>query len=176
MQHELARKMKSAMTTSEYSIERIYKDYGAKVLGYARSKISNPQDAEDVCSTVFLKIQQGLPFYDSSVSSLSTWIYAIARNTVIDFYRRARPVEQLNEEVVIADDTFESIFNEEMLEELAAALEKLPQRECNIILLHYYSGKSLKETAELMKISYSNVKIPHKKALAHLKRQMQFEL
>ena len=66
-------------------MEKIYMEYGGKVLRYVRSKISDPQDAEDVCASVFLKVQRGLSAYDDSRSSLSTWIYSIAHNAVIDF-------------------------------------------------------------------------------------------
>ena len=157
-------------------MESIYKEYSDKVLRYARSKISNPQDAEDVCSAVFLKIQRGLPQYDPSKSSLSTWIYSIARNAVIDFYRRSRTDEQLDEEIACTEDGFETLYEEETLEALAAALERLPTRESDVIILHYYSGKPLKEIAQRMKMSYSNLKSLHKKALVHLKKQLRLEL
>ena len=71
------------MKTSERTMEKIYMDFGGKVLRYVRSKISDPQDAEDVCASVFLKVQRGLSAYDDSRSSLSTWIYSIAHNAVI---------------------------------------------------------------------------------------------
>ena len=157
-------------------MEYIYREYSDKVLRYVRSRISNPHDAEDVCSTVFLKIQQGLPLYDSSRSSLSTWIYSITRNTVTDFYRRMHVVEELNEEIASPENEFGALYNDEMLEALASALESLPRRECDVIVLHYYSGKPLKEIAELMKMSYSNIKLLHKKALAHLKKLLQFKI
>ena len=57
--------MKSTMAASEYTMEHIYMEYKSKVLRYVRLKISDLQDAEDVCSTVFMKIQIGLPLYDS---------------------------------------------------------------------------------------------------------------
>lgn len=169
------------MATSEYTaertMERIYREFSDKVLRYARSKISDLHDAEDVCSTVFLRVQQGLPRYDSAKASLSTWIYSIARNTVADFYRHTRAVEPLNEEIVCCEeDGLENLYNDETLEALAAALESLPKRESDIIVLHYYSGKQLKEIAVLMKMSYSNIKSLHKKALAHLKKLLQFRL
>ena len=57
-------------------------------------------------------------------------------------------------------------------EELAAALEKLPQRERDVIILHYYSGISLREISEAIGMSYSNMKIIHRKALAGLKKHL----
>ena len=143
-------------------------EYSDKVLRYVRSKISDPQDAEDVCASVFLKVQRG--------SSLSTWIYSIAHNAVIDFYRRSRETAPLDEEIACTEDGFEDIYNNETLNTLASALENLSPRERDVIILHYYSGKSLKEIAALMNMSYSNMKLLHKKALLHLKKQMRFKI
>ncbi|PWM49201.1 MAG: hypothetical protein DBX39_05320 [Bacillota bacterium] len=164
------------METSECTMEKIYMEYSSKVLRYVRSKISNPQDAEDVCSSVFLKVQRGLPEYDKSRSSLSTWIYSIAHNAVIDFYRRSHKNVQLDEEIACTEDGFEDIYNDEALNALAAALESLSPRESDIIVLHYYSGKSLKEIAALMDMSYSNIKVVHKKVISRLKKQLQFKI
>ena len=61
------------------------------------------------------------------------------------------------------------MLNEETLESLADALGQLPQRERDIIILHYYSGKTLKSIAEIMDISYSYVKLLHAKALKVLR-------
>lgn len=157
-------------------MEKIYAEYSSKVLRYVRSKISNLQDAEDVCSSVFLKVQRGLALYDDSKASLSTWIYSIARNAVIDFYRRFREPELLKEEIACTEDGFEEVCNDETLNELAAALENLSPRESDIIVLHYYSGKSLKEIAKLMQMSYSNMKSLHKQALSRLKKLLQFKI
>lgn len=155
-------------------IECIYIEYRQKILRYVRSKISSPQEAEDICSAVMIKIINGLPGFDSSKSSLNTWIYTITRNALTDYYRRYRIHEPLEEEIVYSENGFDEILREEMLEELAEALEKLPQREKDIIILHYYSGITLKEIAVSMGMSYSNLKNVHHRALSHLRRQMDF--
>lgn len=154
-------------------MDRIYREYREKVLRYARSKIASPQDAEDVCSEVFLKVQRGLAGFDERKASLSTWIYSVARNAVIDFYRRFRVFGQMDEEIACTEDGFEEILNAETLEELAVALEHLPERERNLIILHYYSGFSLKEISHRMGISYSYIKELHVKALVRLKKDMR---
>ena len=55
---------------------------------------------------------------------------------------------------------------------LADALEMLDIRLRDIIILHYYGGKSLKEIATAMNMSYPNIKILHKKALNQLKKML----
>lgn len=61
------------------------------------------------------------------------------------------------------------MLNEETLNSLADALEQLSRRERDIIILHYYSGRTLKGIAEIMDISYSYVKLLHTKALKVLR-------
>ena len=160
------------MTTTERSVDCIYREYREKVFRYVRSKINSPQDAEDVCSAVFLKVQQGLVGFDEGKASLSTWIYSITRNSVIDFYRRSHAVSPVDEELAYTEDGFDEILNRETLDELACALERLPERDRNIIILHYYSGLSLKAAAQRLGISYSHLKALHGRALQRLKRQL----
>ena len=160
------------MNEDRLTVERVYREYYPRILGYVRSKLSSPQEAEDVCSSAMLKIVRGLPTFDPEKSSLSTWIYTIVRNTLTDHYRSRRSHEELGEDIPYEGDDFEEILQEERLEELAAALEKLPQRERDVIILHYYSGISLREISEAIGMSYSNMKIIHRKALAGLKKHL----
>lgn len=160
------------MNEDRQTAERVYREYYSRILGYVRSKLSSPQEAEDVCSSAMLKIVRGLPTFDPEKSSLSTWIYTIVRNTLTDHYRSRRSHEELGEDIPYEGDDFEEILQEERLEELAAALEKLPQRERDVIILHYYSGISLREISEAIGMSYSNMKIIHRKALAGLKKHL----
>ena len=71
-------------------MERIYADYRNKVMGYIRARVQRWADAEDLCSDVFEKVQRKLGDFDSSKASVSTWIFTITRNTVIDYFRRSR--------------------------------------------------------------------------------------
>ena len=79
------------------------------------------------------------------------------------------------EEDAVTEDAFAGILEEETLEELASALEKLPPRERDLIVLHYYHNLQLKEIAQIMGMSYSNCKVIHSKALARLRQHMTFD-
>lgn len=160
------------MNEDKQMIERVYMEYYPKIMGYVRSKLSSQQEAEDISSSIMLKIIKGLPLFDPEKAALSTWIYTITRNTLTDYYRSRRIHEQLEEDIACDTDDFDEILREEQLEELAEALEKLSYRERNVILLHYYSGISLKEISVSMGMSYSNLKIIHYKALSCLKKYM----
>ena len=68
-------------------MEKIYLDYKDKVFRYVLGKVRNTQDAEDVTSEIFLKVQSSLDSYDEEKATLSTWIYTITHNTVCTYYR-----------------------------------------------------------------------------------------
>ncbi|MCR5626413.1 MAG: sigma-70 family RNA polymerase sigma factor [Lachnospiraceae bacterium] len=161
------------MVITEEFKEQIYKDYSGKVFSYIRSKISNNEDAEDLMANVFVKVYQNLDKYDDSKASISTWIFNITRNTVIDFFRVNHVsnefTEEMNETVADERDEFANILKEETLTELAEALKKLPERERDLLILHYYEGLTLKVVAEKLDMSYSNCKLVHNKALVELK-------
>lgn len=153
--------------------EKIYSEYYEKVYGYIVSKINNPHDAEDIAADVFVKIYSKLDTFDESKASISTWIYTVTRNTLTDYYRTRKVFAEIPE--TLENDTFidDEICNAETLEKLADALEKLDSRERDIIILRFYSGKTLKEIAEKMDISYAYVKILQNKAFSSLKKFLE---
>lgn len=154
-------------------LEQIYEAYHGKVMGYIRARVSRWADAEDLCSEVFEKVQRKLDDFDSSKASVSTWIFTITRNTVIDYFRRRKPSEELDENLSDGAELDEDLLNGETLSELASALRSLPDEMRDIIVLRYYDGKPLTEIAELMGLSYGAVKLRHQSALAKLRMHMQ---
>ena len=67
--------------------EALYTAYSEKVRGYVFGKVANRHDAEDLVSDVFLKAYEKYPTFDADRASVSTWLYTITRNTVIDYFR-----------------------------------------------------------------------------------------
>lgn len=151
----------------------LYADYREKVFGYLLGKVGNRDLAEDLCSDVFLKIYEKLDSFDETKASLSTWVFTVMRNTLIDYYRTRKVTEEVPEELSADFSVEEEVCQSEELELLAKALETLPERERDLIILHYYSGVSLKEIALRMGISYTYVKVLHNKALTALKKRME---
>ena len=153
--------------------ETVYREYHSRVLGYFRSHLHNAVEAEDLAAEVFVRVLKALPDYDPQKASISTWIYAISHNVLIDHFRRNRETAELPEELSAPGDILEDIVEEEELESLADALLKLSPEERQVIVLRYYAGKPLTEVAFRMGLSYGAVKIRHNKALAQLKRLLK---
>lgn len=156
------------------NLEEIYNEYHDKVLAYIRGKVNNNEDAEDITSDVFLKVQKKLAEYDEGKATVSTWVYTIARNSVIDFYRVNRTTEELpdelTEEMASDDETDDSLLQKETLQELAEALGKLSPEERAIIVFRYYEGMSLTDIQKKTGLSYGQVKLRHNSALKEMRK------
>ncbi len=148
--------------------EQVFQNYSKKIMSYIRPRINNPADAEDLHATIFTKIFEKFASFDQTKASVSTWVYTIARNTLIDFFRTRKIYDELGDEDIVEEDAFQGILDEETLQELTDALKKLPQRERDLIILHYYNNMQLKEIALKLHMSYSNCKLVHNKALMKL--------
>lgn len=152
--------------------EQIYTDFHNKVFGYIQSKVKNMQIAEDLASDVFVKVYERINVFDEKKASLSTWIYLITKNTLIDYYRTRKEHSELPEQLSASSSVEESVCTTEMLDALAKALEELEEREKRIVIQHFYEGATLKEIAKQMDISYSYVKLLLNKAIGKLKKSL----
>ena len=152
--------------------EQIYRDYYDKVFAYTVNRTRSREDAEDLTSEIFIKVYNKLESFDEKKAQLSTWIYQIAKHSVIDYYRRYKLSEELPEEITNDEDLDENLLNEEALSELASALQKLPVEQRDIIINRYYYGQTLQEIAEMMSLSYGVTKLRHKEALFRLRTEM----
>ncbi len=152
------------------SKEEIYSQYRDKVFVYVKNHVNSIEDAEDITSDIFIKIYTKIDTYDESKASLSTWIYSMTSNTVIDFYRTNHIHSEIPEDLSDERSSIEEeILNEEALELLADALSKLPQELTDIIVLRYYKGLTLQEVAKQMNLSYGVTKLRHREALGKLR-------
>ncbi len=166
--------IQSVTTINDEFAEKIYTEYHVKVLRYISSRINNRDDAEDLASTVFLKV---LNSYDSTRVGVSSWIYTITQNTVRDYLRKCKTqkthtgYDENLEIIPFTDENVngDSIIREEEIGQLADALELLSERERDIIIMRYYKELSPKEIAEAMNISYSNVRFINHCAISKLR-------
>ena len=155
------------------SKEEIYTQYKDKVFGYVKNHVNSVEDAEDLTSEIFIKIYSKIDSYDESKASLSTWIYSMTSNRVIDYYRTNHVHSEIPEDLSDEKSTIEEdVLNKETLEQLAKALESLPEELTDIIVLRYYKGLTLQEVAAKMGLSYGVTKLRHREALGKLREML----
>lgn len=155
--------------------EQIYREYYPKVFGYLRSRVERIQDAEDLAQTVFIKVYTKLDLFDSEKSSISTWIFNITRNTLIDHQRSMslRNHDEIPETMADeSEDAIDNLITEESMERLADALEQLTDEERDLIIMHYYNNYTMLKIAEIMYRPYGQIKRLHVKAMQKLKKYL----
>ncbi len=138
--------------------------FKGKVFRLACSILHNETQAEDATQDVFVKIWRGLPGYHGG-ASLSTWIYAITRNTCLtELKRRDRhPTVSLQEPEMEAASGWISALQSADLEpgsemDVEILLTKLPQNYRQVITLFYLEQKSYEEAALMLGIPLGTVK------------------
>ena len=153
--------------------EQIYATYNKKVMGYIMARVQRRAEAEDLCADVFEKVFRKIDDYDTEKAAVSTWIYTITRNTLIDYFRKMKPTEEIDENIPEGTTIDASLLNREMLSDLAKALRMLPREQQDIVVMLYYDRKPMTEIAQIMHLSYGVVKLRHQKALATLKKYLE---
>ena len=148
--------------------EKLYEEFYPKVLGYVRSKVS-PSDAEDVTANVFVKVYANLERFDEQRACLSTWIYTITHNTVIDHWKRQERAP-LSLEEHLEYLTEDSPGRDDALEALSEALEKLTSVQRDVVILHYYFGLQHAEIAQKLRLTPANTRKICSLALASLRK------
>lgn len=131
----------------------IWNRFNGELEQFIVSKVSNKETAKDLLQDVFMKIHKNKHQLKTE-SKLTSWVYQITRNTIIDFYRSRKEIipEELN-----LKDTEES-KNNQFLGCLLPFVDQLPEKYQEAIRLTSLEGISQKDYAKKKGISYSAAK------------------
>ncbi len=152
--------------------DKIYRKYKDDVYNYVYWRVMDREDALDITQEIFMKVYKNLDGFEKK-SSIKTWIFAIARNTVTNFLTRSkRDFSELDESLFAGGNRREL----EVKKEVLASLEKLSEDHKEIIRLYYFDGFSYRDMAELLDISIGTVKSRLKRAKEHLKKELEKKL
>lgn len=143
---------------------RLYEQYLPKVFRYINYRIVDQHMAEDLTSTVFEKALTKFKTYDSEKAGFSTWIFSIARNTLIDHYRLNQkdpnvPLESALPIPVENASIEENMAREEECQILQKCLHQLSTNEQEIISLKFGGEMTNRQIAKMIGLSESNVGI-----------------
>ena len=91
----------------------------------------------DLVSSVFEKIVKESNSYRGNPNAVSSFVYTITRNKVIDYYRTRRKYEEISESLQSFELPEDDILKNEVLETLSVSLSFLPEDERKVIVFHY---------------------------------------
>ena len=152
------------------SLEDLYRDNYKRVYNYVFYKTLSRDLTEDIVSEAFLKAVRAFDSFDASKASFSTWVCTIARNCMLDYYRRTRPVEDIEE---IPEGVFATEDSYDETDETAQLVRKLlavvDEDDRELINLKYYQGLRNKEIAEVLGINASTIATRLSRAIARMR-------
>jgi RNA polymerase sigma-70 factor (ECF subfamily) len=139
------------------ALETAWDNLAAKLRGYIRTRVNDHAAAEDILQDVFLKAHTRSHQLES-VDKIDGWIYLIARNAVIDHYRKLKPTAELPEELPRETDEPPLEHTDALQEAFRKMVFNLPEPYRQALVLTEYKGLTQKELAERLGISISGAK------------------
>jgi RNA polymerase sigma-70 factor (ECF subfamily) len=147
----------------------LYRRYARPVFGLALRRLGDRGRAEDAVQETFASIWRAAGSYKPERGPGAPWLYAVARNAIVDNGRSRRepPVDRVEEE---ADDVTPADRAEAgwVAWRVHRSLAELPENERVVIELAYWRGRSQSEIAELLGIPLGTVKTRTRTGLARL--------
>lgn len=152
----------------------LYDHYFPRVYKYVYYRVGERKVAEDLVSTIFLKVVERIDSYREKHGEFSPWLFRIAHNVVVDFYRdKARsevPLEDSAVEIVSTQFTEQQVLERLSDEDLLAKVACLADREREIIGLKFGAGLSNGQIANLLNLSNNYVAVILYRAMKKLRQ------
>lgn len=147
---------------------KMFQAYADAIYKFAYYRLNDVEKAEDITSIVFTKAWEARNTYKGP--SEQAWLFTIARNTLIDSYRKHKD-ERLDkdENTISHDSTADDLDSELAVQKLRLALRKIAPELQDIIELRYIERISVKDTAQRLNISEANVRVKQHRALQKLR-------
>lgn len=153
------------------AFETLYRRHKSRLFGFLLGRLKNRSEAEEVFQAVFAKLHQARRSYRPEIPFLP-WIFTIARNALIDHYRREQRQRHVitSEEAVIACAAPSE--DKTPIEAAVAELASLTAAQRQVLELRFNQGLSFREIAAQLALSPANTRQIAGRAIARLRRLM----
>ncbi len=158
------------------AFNKLYEYYLPIMFRYIVNRVANKDIAEDLTSQTFLKALKKLNSFDNS-RSFGAWLYTIAHNNIIDFYRKSKEY-QINVEVLqnflSSDDSPEKKAEKaELTKNVIEVLKQLPPAYQEVLTLRFLEEKGNEEIAEILGCTTNNVNVKIHRALKCFEKYLE---
>ncbi len=149
------------------ALDKIFRSVYVKVYHYLYYRVRNKDDAEDLTSEVMIKMVKALK---NQHGNFIAWIYRIARNTLIDYYRKEETKEEisyenLSQEIPVEEEPKEIL----RIDRLKEAITHLTKEQADVITLKFIQEYDNSEIARIMGKSVGAIKVLQYRALKALR-------
>lgn len=142
------------------TFENVYDLYFQKIYNYVYFRVRHREDVEDVVSIVFYKALSKFDKFTGEDEKILAWLYVIARNEVISFYRSKNKDSfvSLNDNIVSDFDVESIILTYDTEKSIMEALNKVTKEQQDALILYFIQGLKMKEVASILGKSEGAIK------------------
>lgn len=153
----------------------LYEELYPKIYNYVYYRILHKETAEDITGEVFYKAIANAALFDEQKASYATWLFAIAHNLVLKFYRDKKDVisfeefSETSEIPSLIESPDNTLIADEDTRRLHTLLKTLTERERTILALRFWGEFSYKDIAKQINLSEKNVSVILSRTITKLK-------
>lgn len=166
-----------AKNGDQQAFGKLYDHYSGPIYRFIVLKVSGKQEAEDLMHEVFLNAWQKLPNFEERGFPFSSWLYKIARNKVIDYYRTKKQHVTIDDEQgaalvdqLRATDTNNDLDTTLGLEKVKEAMELLTGEQREVLTMRFVQDLNPKEIAVILNKREGTIRIIQHRAVTKLKK------
>ena len=172
------------MATARLPIVQTIKKYSKQLFGFIRQRVSSDEDAEDILQDVWYQLSSQPEV--EAIEQVGSWLYRVARNRIVDTYRKQRPEtledygyededgEIVFKDLLLADDgTPESDYLRELFwQQLMEALDELPENQRQVFVWNELEDETFQEIADRTGENIKTLISRKRYAVQHLRRRL----
>jgi RNA polymerase sigma factor (sigma-70 family) len=167
-------------------ISDVVKRERSRLLNFIRRRVADPGDAEDIVQDVFSELVEANRML-MPIEHVTGWLFRVARNRIIDLFRRRKPESFSENEIADDDDALhfedllpspdagpEALYLRQVLfDELARAVGDLPEEQRVVFVAHEIEGRSFKQIAAETGVSINTLLSRKRYAVLRLRARLQ---
>ena len=178
--------MQSMALEQDQRITEVVEREQSRLRSFIRRRVPDPGDVEDILQDVFYELVEANRLL-VPIDHLTGWLFRVARNRIIDLFRKKKP-ESFSDAAVV-DEEGELLRIEEMLpspdagpealylrnmlvDELEDALDELPEEQREVFVAHELEGRSFRELAAETGVSINTLLSRKRYAVRHLRKRL----
>ena len=175
------------MSEQDQRISEAVAREGPRLRDFIRRRVEDRAEAEDILQEVFYEFVEANRLL-MPIDHVTGWLYRVARNRIIDFFRKKRPehfsdiaVANEDDERLELEDLLPSpdaepealYFRNVVLDELERAIDELPEEQRAVFVAHELEGRSFKEIAAQTGVSLNTLLARKRYAVLRLRERLQ---
>jgi len=152
----------------------LYEEYFDKIYRFVYYKTHHRETAEDITSDVFIKALKNISSFNQLKGTFQAWLFKIARNTVIDYYRKKKNLVNIDDIYSLGeeDSVLTDLDTKSQIQMAKKYLAKLNPIQREIVVLRVWESMPYKEIAEIVGIQEQACKMTFYRAMENIKKDM----